>query len=150
VEHSGSTLHSCGTALPPHNFDVKAQCVLGRSPNPGVAIGSANAAPSGCLWPAFRLQLCLLSPRKSCSEPPANSSSSAQWCCGAPHGAMRPFASRDGHVPVAVSHGWQTRRLALVLLACAQTAGSVSMKRLNRLVKRTCASYAGWSAYRQR
>lgn len=35
-----------------------------------------------------------------------------------------------------------------MLLACVQTAGSVSMKRLNRLVKRTCANYAGWSAYR--
>ena len=34
-----------------------------------------------------------------------------------------------------------------MLLACVQTAGSVSMKRLNRLVKRTCASYAGWSAF---
>ena len=126
---------------------VKALCVLDRSPNPGVAIGSAIAGPSGCLWLAFRLRSCLPSPRKSCSEPPASSFSSAQWCCGVRHGVTRPFASRAGHVPVAVSLGCQIRRLGLVLLACVQTAGSVSMKRLNRLVKRTCASYAGWSAF---
>ena len=126
---------------------VRALCVLDRSPNPGVAIGSAIAGPSGCLWLAFRLRSCLPSQRKSCSEPPASSFSSAQWCCGVRHGVTRPFASRAGHVPVAVSLGCQIRRLGLVLLACVQTAGSVSMKRLNRLVKRTCASYAGWSAF---
>ena len=126
---------------------VRALCVLDRSPNPGVAIGSAIAGPSGCLWLAFRLRSCLPSQRKSCSEPPASSFSSAQWCCGVRHGVTRPFASRAGHVPVAVSLGCQIRRLGLVLLACVQTAGSVSMKRLNRLVKRTCASYTGWSAF---
>ena len=144
----GLTRQSSGLAYGnPLTFFVKALCVLDRSPNPGVAIGSAIAGPSGCLWLAFRLRSCLPSPRKSCSEPPASSFSSAQWCCGVRHGVTRPFASRAGHVPVAVSLGCQIRRLGLVLLACVQTAGSVSMKRLNRLVKRTCASYAGWSAF---
>ena len=83
----------------PLSSNVKALCVLDRSPNPGVAIGSAIAGPSGCLWLAFRLRSCLPSPRKSCSEPPASSFSSAQWCCGVRHGVTRPFASRapDGH-----------------------------------------------------
>ena len=135
---SGLTLRSSGPAFcGPLTLAVKALCVLDRSPNPGVAIGSAIAGPSGCLWLAFRLRSCLPSPRKSCSEPPASSFSSAQWCCGVRHGVTRPFASRAGHVPVAVSLGCQIRRLGLVLLACVQTAGSVSMKRLNRLVKRT-------------
>ena len=144
---SGLTLRSSGRLRRRLPWFVKALCVLDRSPNPGVAIGSAIAGPSGCLWLAFRLRSCLPSPRKSCSEPPASSFSSAQWCCGVRHGVTRPFASRAGHVPVAVSLGCQIRRLGLVLLACVQTAGSVSMKRLNRLVKRTCASYAGWSAF---